>query len=104
MLDINHIVESIIGLTVASLLVKLLDKLIDKVCDYGMERERTLERATLESDSDRDVSHFISNHCNPNHLYFTSIPSKVIARSLAGASSTFVSYELGDDIIVWLLC
>jgi len=76
MLDINHIVESIIGLTVASLLVKLLDKLIDKVCDYSMERVRTLERATLESDSDRDVSNFISNHYNANHFILPVFPQK----------------------------
>ena len=34
MLDINHILESIIGLTTASILVKLLDKLIEKMCEY----------------------------------------------------------------------
>ena len=66
MLDINHILESIIGLTTASILVKLLDKLIEKMCEY---RDcRTLEEQEDEESANKSINHFISSHYNPYHV------------------------------------
>ena len=59
MLDINHILESIVGLTTASILVKLLDKLIEKMCEHHDCRK------LKEQEYD-----FISSHYNPNHVMF----------------------------------
>jgi hypothetical protein len=68
MLDINHILESIIGLTTASILVKLLDKLIEKMCEY--HDCRTLEEQEDEESANKNINDFISSHYNPNHFMF----------------------------------
>ena len=68
MLDINHILESIIGLTTASILVKLLDKLIEKMCEY--HDCRTLEEQEDEESANKNITDFISRHYNPNHFMF----------------------------------
>ena len=68
MLDINHILESIIGLTTASILVKLLDKLIEKMCKY--HDCRTLEEQEDEDGANKNMIHVISSHYNPNHDMF----------------------------------
>ena len=47
MLDVSRILESIIGLTTASILVKRLDKLIEKMCEY--HDCRTLDQEDEES-------------------------------------------------------
>ena len=68
MLDINHILESIIGLTTASILVKLLDKVIEKMCEY---RDcRTLEEQEDEESANKNINDFISSHYNPNNFMF----------------------------------
>lgn len=68
MLDINHILESIIGLTTASILVKLLDTLIEKMCGY--HDCRTLEEQEDEESANKNINDFISSHYNPNHFMF----------------------------------
>ena len=68
MLDINHILESIIGVTTASILVKLLDKLIEKMCEY--HDCRTLEEQEDEESANKNFNDFIRSHYNPNHFMF----------------------------------
>ena len=67
MLDINHISESIIGLTTASILVKLLDKLIEKMREY--HDCRTLYEQDDE-ESAMNIHDFISCHYDPNDFMF----------------------------------
>ena len=68
MLDINHILESIIGLTTASILVELLDKLIEKMCEY--HDCRTVDEQDDEESAKKNINDFISSHYNPNHCMF----------------------------------
>ena len=68
MLDINHILEAIIGLTTASSLVKLLDKLIEKMCEY--HDCRTLEEQEGEESANKNINDFISSLVSPNHFMF----------------------------------
>ena len=68
MLDINHILESTIGLTTASILVKLLDKLIEKLCSY--HDCRTSEEQEDEESANKNIHDFISSHYNPNDFTF----------------------------------
>ena len=68
MLDINHILESIVGLTTASIYVKLLDKLIEKICEY--HDCRTVEEQEDEESANKNINYFLSNHYYPNHFMF----------------------------------
>ena len=68
MLDISRILESIIGLTAASILVKLLDKLIEKMCEY--HDCRTLEDHEDEESANKNINDLTSSHYNPNHVMF----------------------------------
>ena len=73
MLDINRILESIIGLTTASILVKLLDKLIEKMCEY--HDCRTLDRKEDEESAHKNIDNFISSHYNPNYFNISATNS-----------------------------
>ncbi len=72
MLDINHILESIIGLTTASILFKLLDKLIEKVFEHYSVR--ALEQEDEES-ANKNINDFISSHYNPNYFNISATNS-----------------------------
>ena len=73
MLDINRILESIIGLTTASILVKLLDKLIEKMCEY--HDCRTLEDQEDEESANKNINNFISSHYSPNYFNISATNS-----------------------------
>ena len=72
MLDINHILESIIGLTTASILFKLLDKLIEKVFEHYSVR--ALEQEDEES-ANKNINGFTSSHNNSNYFNISATNS-----------------------------
>ena len=72
MLDINHILESIIGLTTASILFKWLHNLIEKVFEHYSVR--ALEQEDEES-ANKNINDFISSHYNPNYFNISATNS-----------------------------
>ena len=68
MLDVSHILESMIGLTTASILVKLLDELIEKMSEY--HDCRTLGEQEDEESANKNINEFISSHYNPTPFMF----------------------------------